>query len=100
MPSLFERVGRSLTRKKPEVITQGRDSKESGLSGFEPISPNEAKGYVSPEPRSPTKEKSQNAFTTFLRSKSPSRVDAPQRVVARAPLLSLHLPDASEGGTT
>ncbi|KAG8808858.1 hypothetical protein FRC18_004823, partial [Serendipita sp. 400] len=100
MPSLFERVGRSLTRKKPEVNTQGRDSKESGLSGFEPISPNEAKGYVSPEPRSPTKEKSQNAFTTFLRSKSPSRVDAPQRVVARAPLLSLHLPDASEGGTT
>ncbi|KAG8833495.1 hypothetical protein FRC17_010607 [Serendipita sp. 399] len=100
MPSLFERVGRSLTRKKPEINTETRNSADTALSGFEQISPSDAKGYVPQEPRSPTKEKSSNALQTFLRSKSPSRKDAPPIVVKRAPLLSLHLPDLTDGGSS
>lgn len=97
MPSLLERVGRSLTRKKPELNTNNRDSGGTALEGFQPISPNDVKGYVPPiSATSPSQEKSSGAFQAFLRSRSPQRNAAPQRpTTARAPLLSLHLPELS-----
>jgi hypothetical protein len=98
MPSLLERVGRSLTRKKPEIVTSNRDSAGTALEGFEHISPRDTKGYIPPEPKSPTTEKVQNAFQSFLRSKSPTRRE--HQPVLRVPQLSLHLPDLSEGGTS
>lgn len=97
MPSIFERVGRSLTRKKPEVINPSRDSVGTALEGFEPLSPTDAQGYVPPASKSPTQEKSQGVFQSFLRSKSPARNVAP--TIQRAPHLSLHLPELSNGGT-
>lgn len=101
MPSLLERVGRSLTRKKPEVNTNNRDSGGTALEGFQQISPNDVKGYVPPiSATSPSQEKSQGAFQSFLRSKSPQRNAAPlQQTPARAPLLSLHLPGLSENAS-
>lgn len=98
MPSLLERVGRSLTRRKPEVVTSPRDSTGTGLEGFESVSPNDAKGYVAPSPKSPTSEKPPGMLQTLLRAKSPSRAD-PARY-DRAPHLSLHLPELSEGGSS
>jgi hypothetical protein len=91
MPSLLERVGRSLTRKKPEIITNNRDSVGTTLEGFQNVSPDDVKGYVPPSATSPSQEKSQGAFQSFLRAKSPSRNGTPQP--PKAPLLSLHLPE-------
>ena len=97
MPSLLERVGRSLTRKKPEIITSNRDSGGTALEGFEPVSPSDVKGYVATDSIDPTKEKGSGVLQSFLRSKSPSRTD-PSRY-DRAPHLSLNLPELSEGGS-
>lgn len=98
MPSLLERVGRSLTRKKPEIITNNRDSVGTALEGFQAVSPEDVKGYVPPSATSPSHEKSQGAFQSFLRAKSPSRNAAPQP--PKAPPLSLHLPELSETGSS
>lgn len=98
MPSIFERVGRSLTRKKPEVVTQSRESVGTTLEGFEPLSPSDAQGYVPPTSKSPTQEKSQGVFQALMRSKSPSR-NTP-KIFERAPHLSLHLPELSKNGIT
>lgn len=98
MPSLFERVGRSLTRKKPEIVISSKDSARTALEGFEQVSPNDVKGYVPTESKSPVTEKTPGVFQAFLRSKSPSRAD-PSRY-DRAPHLSLHLPNLSEGGSS
>jgi hypothetical protein len=98
MPSLLERVGRSLTRKKPEIITNKRDSAGTALEGFETVSPNDVEGYVPPSATSPSQEKSQGAFQSFLRAKSPTRNAAQQP--PKAPLLSLQLPELSGAGSS
>jgi len=97
MPSLLERVGRSLTRKKPEIITNNRDSVVTALEGFESVSANDVKDYVPPSATSPSQEKFPGVLSSFLRAKSPTRNAAPQPT--RVPLLSLHLPDLSVNGS-
>lgn len=101
MPTFLERVGRSLTRKKPEPIDPTRESVATALEGFEPISPSDAAGYQ-PLRSPPPFEKSQSVFSSLLRSKSPGRNEGNANSLAigdRAPHLSLHIPELKQGAT-
>jgi hypothetical protein len=86
-----------LTRKKPEIITSSRDSGQSALEGFEPVSPSDVKGYeFETKLEYPTAEEDPRVLQSSLRSRPLSRID--QSGYDRAPRLSLHLPELNEGG--
>jgi len=93
MPSLFERLGRTIARKKsgdPHSKSSERPtSTATELDGkYESISATEAS--QAPTEPFPTQEKSRPLQKRFSRAKSPSARPVP---TTRVPVLSLHLPE-------
>ena len=93
MPSLFERLGRSLARKKSEDKSSERPSSTATeLDGkYESISATEARAAATEA--FPTQEKARAFPKRFSRAKSPSARPVP---TPRMPVLSLHLPELKD----
>lgn len=96
MPSLLERLGRSLARKKSEDASSGPLERPSSttteLDGkYESISAAEAR--AAPTEDFPTQEKPRPFQKRLARAKSPSARPVP---TPRVPVLSLHLPELKD----
>jgi hypothetical protein len=96
MPSLLERLGRSLARKKsedsPSKSSERPASTATELDGkYESISATEARAATTEA--FPTQEKSKPLQMRFSRAKSPSARPVP---TPRVPTLSLHLPELKD----
>ena len=93
MPSLFERFGRSLTRKKTDELLPKSSEKPSSA----PTEPNGKHNQISTPDARPgatefpsAQEKPNPRQKRFSRTKSPSARPVP---TPRVPVLSLHLPE-------
>jgi len=96
MPSLFERLGRSLARKKSEDASSKPSERPSStatqLDGkYEAISATEVRAAATEA--FPTQEKAKSFQKRLARAKSPSARPVP---TPRVPVLSLHLPELKD----
>ena len=96
MPSLFERLGRSLTRKKHEDPPTKSSEKPASTAierngEHESVSPTEARAAASET--TPAQEKPTTTQKRFSRTKSPSARAVPTQ---RVPVLSLHLSELKD----
>ena len=96
MPSLFERLGRSLARKKTEDLLSGPSEKPPSTANepngkHEPVSTPDARPAVTEFPS--IQHRSRPLQKRFSRAKSPSARPVP---TTRVPVLSLHLPELKD----
>lgn len=96
MPSLFERLGRSLVRKKTDEMLSKPSEKAPSTANepngkHEPVSTTDARPAPTEFPS--IQDKSRLRQKRFSRAKSPSARPVP---TTRVPVLSLHLPELKD----